>query len=266
MPNLALLLEYDGSYFAGFQKQKNKHTVQEALESAFFLAYKENINISAAGRTDAGVHALGMIVSFVAQRPISDFHKLISSLNALTKKGVAVLGAKEMPESFHARFSCTEREYVYLVLNSKYKHPLWEGRAFRIHEKLDFEKITQELSYLKGKHDFRSFAKTISVRNKITERHILDIQLKKSQEFPGLYAFHIRGTGFLHNMVRIIVGTLLDIGRGKITKPILEILQSEDRTEAGTTLPPYGLYFKRAFYKEYSEIDELYGKSSMLSE
>ncbi len=258
MPNLALLLEYDGSYFAGFQKQRDKFTVQEALENAFLKAYKEQINISAAGRTDAGVHALGMIASFVTQRPINDFHKMISSLNALTKRGVSVLAAREMPESFHARFSCTEREYAYLILNSKYKHPLWEGRAFRVHEKIDFEKIQKELPVLLGKHDFRSFAKTISVKNKITERQILDIKMKQSQEFSELYSVHIKGTGFLHNMVRIIVGTLLDIGTGKINISLDEILKSEDRKLAGTTLPPYALYFKKAYYKDYEEIEELY--------
>lgn len=261
LPNFALLLEYDGSYFSGFQRQRDKHTVQEALENAFLQAYKEKINISAAGRTDAGVHALGMIASFVTQRPISDFHRMISALNALTKQGVSVLGVKEMPESFHARFSCTEREYVYLILNSKYKHPLWEGRAFRIHEKINFKKIQEELPSFLGKHDFRSFAKTISVKNKITERQVLDIQLKESCEFSGLYAIHIRGTGFLHNMVRIIAGTLLDIGRGKITQSIQEILESEDRKLAGTTLPPFALYFKKAYYKDYPEIEELYSNT-----
>lgn len=258
MPVIALCIEYDGSFFQGFQRQKDHPTVQQALEDAFYVAYKEKIHISAAGRTDTGVHARGMIVSFRTQIPISNYHRMISALNAISKRGVSVLAAREMPENFHARFSCSEREYEYLVLHSKYKHPLWENRAYRIHEPINLDKIRPQLKFILGQHEFRSFAKTISVKGKSTQRQITFLDIVESQEFSNLYFFRVRGTGFLHNMVRILVGTILDIATGKLNKSLLEVLISQDRKLAGTTLPPEGLYFKKAYYKDFPEIEELY--------
>lgn len=258
MPVIALCIEYDGSFFQGFQRQTNGLSVQQALEDAFLVAYKESIRIAAAGRTDTGVHARGMIVSFRTEKTITDYHRMISALNALTGEGVSVLNAMQMPDTFHARFSCTEREYEYLLVYSKYKRPIWEGRAYWTHDVLDLQKIRSQLEDIRGRHDFKSFAKSVSVQDKSTERMITNIEIVPSQEFSGLYCFKIRGTGFLHNMIRIMVGTILGISTGKIKSSLAEILVAEDRKLAGITLPPYGLYFKRAYYEKYPEINKLY--------
>ncbi len=254
----AFLIQYDGSGFYGFQRQTNFHSVQAKLEKAFHTVCRENSRFTPAGRTDTGVHARGMIVSVPHQNKITDYRRVVHSLNALSSDSLSVLGGKEMPEKFNARFSCTEREYEYWIYYAKAPSPLLNSRAYWMKFPLDLERVQKEIPSIVGKHNFKSFAKLESVRTKSAERQITSLSLIPSAEIPGLIRFQIRGTGFLHNMVRILVGTILSVGSGKITDSLEEILQKEDRTTAGKTLPPYGLYFQRAYYQDYLEIDSLY--------
>jgi len=258
LPKTALLIQYDGSEFHGFQRQKNCSSVQEKLEKAIDTISKESVIISAAGRTDAGVHAMGMIVSFELESSVKAYDKFLLSLNALTPKSISILAAKEMPDNFHARFSCSEREYEYLLYNSKFPQPLWNIRALWVKEKLDIPKINSELKSLIGRHEFDSFTKASSVRDKSTERQITRMEIIESKEIPHFYRLAIRGTGFLHNMVRILVGTILDVSFGKKSLSLKEILYSQNRSLAGKTLPPYALYFNHAYYKDFPEIETLY--------
>jgi tRNA pseudouridine38-40 synthase len=258
LPSIALLVQYDGRNYFGFQKQNNFPSIQESLEKTISIVVKKNIKIFAAGRTDTGVHAKGLVVSFQLENLSISLYRLVHSANALLPNDISVLGALEMPENFHARYSCTSREYEYWIVNSKQRLSLLEGRAYRVHTPLDFEMIREEIKELEGKHFFTSFAKKTSTIGKTTERMIHKIEFQSSNEWKGLTKMVIWGSGFLHNMVRILLGTILDRGSGKVELSIRDILISENRQLAGKTLPPYGLYFRRAYYKDFPEIDSLY--------
>ncbi|MBP7280239.1 MAG: tRNA pseudouridine(38-40) synthase TruA [Leptospiraceae bacterium] len=263
MPKSALILQYDGPKFNGFQKQKSAKqiTVQEKLESVLSRILREDISLVAAGRTDAGVHARGMLVSFSSSKPIANYHKFLVSVNGLAGGNVSALAGIEVPENFHARFSCTAREYEYKIYNSKFPQPLLNGKALWYKNQIDFRILEREIYTLQGKHDFASFTKkSVLETYNSTERQITKIEVKQDEEIKNLFKIVIQGTGFLHNMVRIIIGTLLDIARGRLKSSILSILESKDRTDAGITLPPYALYFLRAYYRDYPEVDRLYSE------
>ncbi|TGN06858.1 tRNA pseudouridine(38-40) synthase TruA [Leptospira ilyithenensis] len=261
MPNYALVVEYDGALFYGWQKQKKLKTVQGTLDEALAVVLRRNppSRIFVAGRTDTGVHSLGMVCNFRTLEPIPNLHKLIVSINALSGKGVSIRNAIEVPNEFHSRFSCDAREYVYQIYHGKYENPLLKNRAYWLKFKVDWEKVEKELPTLLGEKDFSSFAKATSIRGKKTVRKILSVNLEKDNFNGNLFRVRIRANGFMHNMVRITVGTLLDIGKGRWeSRSIESILEEEDRRKAGMTLPPYGLYFVRAYYEKFPEINELY--------
>ncbi|WP_346725446.1 tRNA pseudouridine(38-40) synthase TruA [Leptospira yasudae] len=257
--NYALLVEYDGLCFNGFQTQKDLPSIQENLEKAATILLREEIAISGAGRTDTGVHARGMMVNFKTTKTVQNFSKFLLSMNAITDPGLSILSMMEMDEQFDSRFSCSSREYEYLILNTKYPRPTWKNRAFWYQHKIDVPRLEAELELLKGEHDFRSLAKVASMKNRSAVRTILDTGLERSAEFDGLLKIRIRANGFLHNMIRILTGTLLEIANGKRQDTnVLDIISSKDRTIAGITLPPHGLYFIRAYYDSHPQIDTMY--------
>ncbi len=261
MPNYALLLEYDGSAFSGFQKQKDSSlkTVQGILEDSLKTILREKVKTSVAGRTDSGVHAKGMIVNFHSEKNISNFYKICLGVNAISDSGLSVLSITEVPENFHARFSCTEREYEYHIYNAKFPSPILRNRAYFISTELDKEKILEITKELEGIHDFASFTKKDSLKNyDSTIRNIKKIKLIEDTELKGYFKISILGSGFLHNMIRITIGTILDIAKGKLKESISEILNSKDRDQAGITLPSHALYFKKAYYKDFPEIEKMY--------
>ncbi len=264
MPNYALLVQYEGSAFHGWQKQQSQKTVQGSLEKALAILFKnqKSPHLSVAGRTDTGVHALGMVCNFKAENEIFDFRKFITSMNALGGDGLAIKSVVTVPEEFHSRFSCQSREYLYRIYYSKTPNPLEIGRSYWMKYQVDWEMVQKELPSLLGEKDFRSLAKAFSVRDKRTFREIQSISLEKNPGSPEIWEFRIRANGFMHNMVRITLGTLLDIGKGRWEgRSIESILQEKDRTEAGITLPPYGLYFIKAHYPEFPQIQTLYEAS-----
>lgn len=259
MPNYALLVEYDGSRFHGWQRQKNLTTVQGSLEKALSIFLKSNPHtpLSVAGRTDTGVHALGMVCNFRTEFPLSSFHKFLVSCNALLPEGACVRNLVEVPETFHSRFSCSGREYIYKIYNGKYRSAFAEGQAYWVKVPIDWVRIQEELKSLVGEKDFRSLAKGKSMEGKRAVREIFSVSLE--QISPDMHQIRILADGFMHNMVRITVGTLLDIGKGRWeSRSIATILQEKNRNAAGVTLPPHGLYFVRAYYQEYPEIHDLY--------
>lgn len=261
MPNYALLVEYDGSFFHGFQKQNNSHTVQEALEKALsiLLKPKEDLRFHVAGRTDTGVHSLGIVCSFFYPQKIAELESFRFSINALSGGKVSCIGIIPVPDKFHARFSCDSREYEFKILYSKDPHPLWDSRAVWIKEDVDWQLVQTQLDILHGEHDFRAFAKQISIKDKPTKRNFHFAKLSSDSSAPYIISFRYKADSFLHNMIRIITGTLIDIGTGKIQgRNLGDIIASKDRKMAGKTLPAHGLYFARAYYSQFPELDELY--------
>ena len=261
MPTYALCVEYDGSCFYGWQRQTSLKSVQGTLEDSLkiILAKNPHTSLFVAGRTDTGVHSLGMICHFKTDFPIPNLYKLLHSLNSLSADGVTVRRATEVPDDFHARFSCTSREYVYQIYYSKYPCVHYEKHALWIKQRVDWERVKAELPYLLGEKDFRSLTKKNSMKGKRAIREIQTIELERDTLVPEIFRIRIKANGFMHNMVRITVGTLLDIGKGRWeSRSIASILGEEDRTKAGMTLPPHGLYFVRAYYQNYPQIQPLY--------
>lgn len=259
----ALILEYDGSRYAGFQVQKNARTIQGEIEQALTVLFKEPISIYFAGRTDAGVHASGQVVSFDLEETQAGrsqikarFRKnpflLGPSLNGLLEKDISVRNVTCVKSDFHPRYSCIARKYEYLIWNHTLRSSLWHGRALWLRQKINLERISRELTSILGLHDFSAFSPQAKIY-KDPRRHIYsaDLLRKGERESPspwGLLSFQICANSFLHNMIRILVGTLLEMNAGRIKDSLRDILEQRERKKAGATAPPLGLYFRRAYY------------------
>ncbi|MDP6419564.1 MAG: tRNA pseudouridine(38-40) synthase TruA [Candidatus Krumholzibacteria bacterium] len=237
-----LLLAYDGSGFHGWQTQLGQRTVQGEVEDALAIICQERVPLAAAGRTDAGVHALGQVASFRLDSAL-DPGKILASLRSLLPYDISVRELHLAHESFHARFSATGRFYLYrigLEALAPFRGIRWEPRW-----PLDVERMQKALAYLENATDFRSFCRSESA-DKGTTCHLKELSL---EERNGELQLRIGADRFLHNMVRIIAGTLVEIGRGRWeAEKMGEILESRSRQEAGDTAPPQGLYLMRVEY------------------
>lgn len=243
MRNIMITIEYEGTSYSGWQKQKSSISIQEVIENAIFNITKENVNLISSGRTDAGVHALGQVANFITECRIP-IEKLPNAINSKLPSSISIIDAKEVHIDFHARYSAKRKRYRYIILESKYKSPINRNFSYHINYSLNFEKIREEAKYLIGEHDFKGFMSTGS-SVKSTNRTIYDISLEKNE---NLIIIEVEGSGFLYNMVRIIAGTLIDIGRGKINTSLKEIIDSKDRNKAGHTAPSTGLFLKKVYY------------------
>ena len=241
---IALLIQYDGSVFNGWQSQKQGRPVQDEIEKAMEVLFKEKIRTVAAGRTDAGVHALGQVIHFDTSSKLT-LKKICGSLNGILAKDVAVRNAYYVPPDFHARFSAVQREYVYAIYNYPQRNPLIINKAQWVSYKLDIAFLKNIAQYFIGENDFASFCKKTSAEEN-TVRRIDEFDIT---EFEDFIFFRIKGNGFLHNMVRIIIGTILDVCVNKIDPDsIPDIFKKKDRDASGKTAPPYGLYLNKIFY------------------
>ena len=241
-----LTLCYDGGDFYGFQRQRGLISVQECLETALSTKLNMPISTVCAGRTDAGVHALGQVVHFDYDGELPA--DLGFRLNPLLPESIAVLSCERVPESFHARFSAKRKTYRYDICLSKLHAPLKRRYAHICVYDLNVENMKKACACLLGMHDFRSFALAESVRGKSTVRTIFDIRLEESEEGKMLSLF-VTGDGFLHNMVRAIAGTLIDVGRGRFSPDDMKsILESKDRRRAGKTVEGCGLFLVNVEY------------------
>lgn len=247
MPKYKCIIAYDGTAFAGYQVQPEKRTVQSELEAALSKMHKgEKVKVTASGRTDAGVHAKGQVIHFHSANvfPAENWRK---ALNALLPSDIAVLEVKQVSDAFHARFDPVGKEYRYMITRGPLRDPFTRNYAYHYPYPLNLEAINEAISYLEGTHDFTSFCATnTNVVDKV--RTIHKIELKEDGDSIML---RFVGTGFLYNMVRILVGTLLEVGNGK-RKPcdMEEILAKQDRQFAGKTAPGHGLYLWEVFYEE----------------
>lgn len=243
MKNIALVISYDGSGFAGFQKQPNQRTVQGVLEDALHRLLGDKPKVSGAGRTDAGVHAIGQVVNFFTEYDLPE-RAYLRGLNSLLPSDVKVRQMFVASDNFQARKSATAKEYHYWLRLAETPSPIGI-KAWQIYQALDLEAMALALLNFRGEHDFSAFRSTGS-SVQTTVRTIYST----SYSYIGKYmVFSFTANGFLYNMVRIIMGTLLDVGLKKLLpQDIPAIIACCNREKAGRTAPPEGLYLYRVFY------------------
>ncbi len=245
MRNIKLVIEYDGKDFNGWQKQPNKLNIQGEIERAISEITKEdNIELNASGRTDAGVHALGQVANFKTNCNIP-VEKFPIAINTKVKKSIVIKSAEEVEERFHSRYNCKQKTYRYIINNSEYGSAIYRNHEYHVPQKLDVESMKKAVKYFEGEHDFKGFkASGTSSKNSVRKIFKTNIEVHDDRIY-----IELTGSGFLYNMVRIISGTLVDVGLGKIkSDEIPEIINSGDRQRAGKTLPPQGLYLLKVEY------------------
>ena len=247
-----LKIAYDGTGFCGWQRQPGKRTVCGELESALERVTGMPIKIDGTSRTDAGVHALGQQASFRADCPVPT-DRLARALSDVLAKDrlehvgdISVLEAKDMPDDFHARYSSVGKRYIYVIRNAAQPDLFCRNYCYQVSRPLDESAMAQAASFLLGTHDFRCFMAMGSTPQKTTVRTIWQADVTRDGEQIRLA---IAGDGFLYNMVRIITGTLVEVGLGRRSpQSMADTIASLDRSKAGHTAPPQGLYLQEVFY------------------
>ena len=229
----------------GWQKQPDKLNIQGEIERAIEDITGEKIDLIASGRTDAGVHSLWKTANFKIENNSIPIEKFPIALNSKLKKSIVIKSAEEVEERFHSRYCVKSKTYRYVINNSENGTALYRTLEYHFSQKLDVEKMKKAAKYFEGEHDFKGF-KASGSNNKSSVRKIYKTEVKKEND---RIIIEITGNGFLYNMVRIIVGTLIDVGIRKIdTEDIPSIIDSKDRKLAGKTVPPHGLYLLKVEY------------------
>lgn len=240
-----LIIEYDGSNFHGWQRQKKDRTVQETIERAIGVMTRKTAKVIGSGRTDAGVHALAQVASFNTRSGLSA-DAFFKGLNSLLPDDVAIRACQQMPDAFHARFDATAKHYRYHILNQSVPPAVGRQFVWHIRKPLDTDAMAQAANGMLGTHDFKAFEGTGSPR----DHSIRTVTVSTLQAAgAGRLTYDIEANGFLRFMVRNIVGTLVEVGLGK--RPASQmpaILQSKDRSQAGATAPPQGLFLMAVKY------------------
>lgn len=242
MRNIKLTIEYDGKKFGGWQKQPTKLNIQGEIEKAIEEITGEKTELNASGRTDAGVHSLGQVANFKTNSNI-DIEKFPIAINSKLKQSIRIIKAEEVEENFHARYSCKGKKYRYIINNSKYGSAIYRDLEYHMPIKLDVEAMKKAAKYFEGEHDFKGF-KASGTSSKSSIRTIYEAKVIEEEDRIKI---ELEGNGFLYNMVRIISGTLVDAGLGKI-KPedIPEIINSKDRTKARKNITCTWTLFSRS--------------------
>ena len=244
MRNIKLTIEYDGREFNGWQKQPNKLNIQGSIERAIEEITGEKVDLNASGRTDAGVHALGQVANFKTDSNLP-IDKFPIAINSKLKKSIRILNAEEVDDRFHSRLTCKRKTYRYVINNTTIGIAIYRYLETHIPQKLDVNEMSKAVKYFEGEHDFRAF-KASGTSSKSSVRTIYEAKVYKIDE--KIY-IELTGNGFLYNMVRIIAGTLVDVGLGKIkATDIPDIITQGKRELAGKTLPPNGLYLVKVEY------------------
>jgi tRNA pseudouridine38-40 synthase len=244
MATIKLIVEYDGTNYAGWQRQPDQPTVQEAIETAIKNLTQRDVSVVGAGRTDAGVHALGQIVSFQVDRDWTP-HEWTKGFNARLPKDIAVRSTEIMPDGFHARYAASGKVYEYRILNRPERLAVGRAYAWHVRKPLDHEAMQQATSLLIGAHDFTSFEGSLT-DNEDPICHLQRLNVTRQGDDICIQAYADR---FLKHMVRNIVGTLVEVGHGKrAAANMADLLIIKDRTKAGRTAPPQGLFLVRVDY------------------
>ena len=241
------VVEYDGTDFSGFQFQPHLRTVAGTLEGALSRLFDRPVKVTAAGRTDAGVHATGQVISFIG-RDAFPAEKLALALNSLLPPDLSARDCAQVDDGFSARLSALDRSYAYLVLNRPEPSAIARRWSAFEHRPLDLEAMRAAAADLVGRHDFRTFCGVLPEHGG-TVRTLDFLEIEREGDFVRL---RFRADGFLHRMVRVITGTLLEIGSGRRTGDMPALLKARDRRAAGLTAPPQGLYFVEVRYPGFS--------------
>ena len=247
MRNIKLTIEYDGKDFNGWQKQPNKLNIQGTIEEAIKRIVGDEVELIASGRTDRGVHALAQVANFKTNSNL-DINKFPIAINSNITKAIRIKNAEEVEENFHSRLSCKKKTYRYVINNSIYGSSIYRNLETHIPQKLDVNKMKEAVKYFEGEHDFKAF-KSSGTSSKSSVRTIYKAEVFEKED--NRIWIELTGNGFLYNMVRIISGTLVDVGLGKI-KPedIKNIIESKDRQKARKTLAPQGLFLVKVEYEQ----------------
>jgi tRNA pseudouridine38-40 synthase len=243
--NILITIEYDGTRFVGWESQRNGPSIQYEMEQAIASITGEHPTLNGSGRTDAGVHAVAQTASFTLLNKISSAD-LKRALTAVLPMDIAVTDVQDVPLSFHARFSAIAKTYRYRVWNAQTRSPLRRGVSHHVRSPLDIEAIRRAAEHLVGRHDFTSFARDPETRASCV-RTIQSLEIIPDGD---LVEFFVTGDGFLYNMVRIVVGTLLQVGSGQVApEDLVAIRDGRDRILAGPTVPACGLSLLRVSYR-----------------
>ncbi|ARK28548.1 tRNA pseudouridine synthase A [Halalkalibacter krulwichiae] len=246
LKRVALWVMYDGTAFSGYQVQPGKRTVQLEVEKALRTLHKgTDVRVHASGRTDTGVHARGQVLHFDSPLMIPT-ERWPKAINSCLPEDVRIIEASYVQADFHSRYAAVKKEYRYRVFTPKHPDVWRRNTTFHFPYSIDFERVKKAASYLLGTHDFSSFcASNTDVQDKVRTLYELEV-CKQGDEI----VFRLVGSGFLYNMVRIIVGTLLEVGIGKrVPDELATILEAEDRTKAGKTAPGNGLFLWKVSYE-----------------
>lgn len=244
MRNIKLTIEYDGKDFNGWQKQPTKLNIQGTIEQAIKQITGEEVQLDASGRTDAGVHAFGQVANFKTNSQIP-IDKFAIAINSKLKRSIVIKKAEEVDERFHSRLNCKKKTYRYVINNTPEGTAIYRNLETHIPQKLNVEKMKEAVKFFEGEHDFKAF-KASGTSSKSSVRTIYKAEVYQEGD---RIIIELTGNGFLYNMVRIIAGTLVEVGLGKIeSNKIPEIIENKKRENAGKTLPPNGLYLMKVIY------------------
>lgn len=262
MRTLALTLAYDGTAYAGWQRQRNGVSIQQVLEEALAAIEEAPVTVHASGRTDAGVHALGQVVSFRFRHPLA-CDALHRALNARLPPSVRVLDVADRPAPFHGRYSATTKVYAYRIWNARLADPFEAQRSWHVVQPLDVDAMRQALAAVVGTHDFAAFQGSRSFVRE-TVRTMYEVRIDEVHPAveaqaavhaaPGrVLVCHLSGNGFLRHMVRAVVGTIVEVGRRhRAAGDMARIVASRDRRQAGRTAPAHGLFLVRVEYADHA--------------
>lgn len=247
MSNIKLTVVYNGTNYLGWQKTKMGPSIEEALEKILSQILRQKIRLQAASRTDAGVHAEEQVVNFFSEKTDIDLYRLKRGLNGLLPDDISIKAIENAPIDFHPTLDCSGKEYHYQICNSRAQLPFYRQFSWHYYYPLCIDEMQKAADGLIGKHDFSAFCNDkTTAQNNIREIYQIDVLPLESERLK----IRIHGNAFLYNMVRIIVGTLVYIGAGKLNSDsIVEILNSRDRTKAGITAPAHGLTLHKVFYQ-----------------
>ena len=241
-----IIIEYDGTPFVGWQKQENGRSIQESIESAIKKIFEEEVAVFGAGRTDAGVHAIGQTAHFDIKKKSFDTYVIKNALNDhLRPLPISILDVEEVNENFHARFDAIQRKYLYRIINRKSPLTIEKGRAWQVHKSLSVESMKKCIPLIEGKHDFTTF-RSSHCQSESPIKTIDEVKITQSDE--NIY-FGISAKSFLHHQVRSLVGSLKMVGDGSWSiQDFDKALKSKNRSKCGALAPSEGLYFMEVKY------------------